>query len=60
MLDQVFFREIVLSTKDSIPFGTFEFVALKINPMQTNGHDCGVFLIRNMQHYGVDWSTKVE
>ncbi|KAK9923013.1 hypothetical protein M0R45_031448 [Rubus argutus] len=58
MLDRVFMREIVLDTKESVPFGTFEFVAPKINPMQTNGHDCGVFLIRNMQHYGEDWSTK--
>lgn len=53
-------REIVLNSKDSVPFGTFDFVAPKINPMQTNGHDCGVFLIRNMQHYSEDWSTKVE
>lgn len=62
MLDRVFLTEVItamMDTMDPVLFGTFDFVAPKKRHIQPNGYDCGVFVIRNMQHYGGDWSANV-
>ncbi|XP_061991220.1 uncharacterized protein LOC133709475 [Rosa rugosa] len=38
-------------------FGTLPFKADGAGPRQKNDTDCGVFVIRNMQRYGIDWAA---
>lgn len=61
MLDSVFFEDVIsrMAMEDQVLFGSFVYVKPKQTQLQPNGYDCGIFVIRNMQHYGENWAEKV-
>ncbi|KAK9943198.1 hypothetical protein M0R45_008814 [Rubus argutus] len=36
-------------------FGDINIIVPEKVPVQSNGFDCGIFVIQNMQHYGTNW-----
>ncbi|PRQ16934.1 putative Ulp1 protease family catalytic domain-containing protein [Rosa chinensis] len=59
MLDSVFVRDIAEDLNPHVSLGTLPFDMSSFGPIQRNTTDCGVFVIRNMQHYGTDWAAKI-
>ncbi|KAK9903068.1 hypothetical protein M0R45_001284 [Rubus argutus] len=39
-------------------FGDFKTIVPDNVPQQTNGFDCGIYVIRHMQYYGIEWWTE--
>ncbi|PRQ24049.1 putative Ulp1 peptidase [Rosa chinensis] len=60
MLDRVFVRDIAEDLNPHVSLGTLPFDMSSFGPIQRNTTDCGVFVIRNMQHYGTDWAAKYD
>lgn len=59
MLDSVFLLDVIIKMDEQVLFGSFPYVDRKQIHLQPNGFDCGVFVIRNMQEYGKNWSAQV-
>lgn len=55
----MFLTEVITDMEDDVLFGSFDFVSSEKIHLQLNGYDCDVFVIRNMQNYGEDWSANV-
>lgn len=44
-----------MSFEVAFDFASFTIINPEFNPIQNNGHDCGIYVIRHMQHYGSRW-----
>lgn len=59
MLDRIYGDAMSRHANRLFAFGTLPFKADGAGPRQKNDTDCGVFVIRNMQRYGIDWAATV-
>ncbi|XP_050386531.1 uncharacterized protein LOC126802867 [Argentina anserina] len=58
LLDKVFEDKMKLYMPCGFHFATLPWATGEIFPIQTNDFDCGVFVIRNMQHFRKKWNEK--
>lgn len=59
MLDVVFGDDVKKTLNPPLFIANLPFGLNGYGPRQPNSYDCGVFVIRNMQHYGKAWCAKV-
>lgn len=55
LLDNVIKHDSQMSFEVAFNFASFTIINPEFNPIQDNSHDCGIYVIRHMQHYGNRW-----
>jgi hypothetical protein len=59
MVDRIFGDDIKKAFNPPLFVANLPFGQNGYGARQPNGYDCGVFVIRNMQHYGKPWAAQV-